>query len=152
MSSLATSPATRGPARFLIAPAALSALVTHFALSQPTRPDATTWTDPTVHRSTSIRMTEDVVLHTLSFGGPASGPPIVFLAGVGNTAHAWDSFAPRFTKTYRVFALTRRGFGESSHPRSGYDLTTRVEDIRIALDSLHIAKAILVGHSIAGEE
>jgi pimeloyl-ACP methyl ester carboxylesterase len=91
-----------------------------------------------------------VRLHYLDYGG--TGPVIVLLAGLGNTAHAWDDFAPRLTDRFRVIALTRRGFGESTHPSSGYDTPRLVEDIRTALDKLHLGRVILVGHSIAGEE
>ena len=58
-----------------------------------------------------------VRLHYLDFGG--TGQPLVFLAGLGNTAHAYDDFAPAFTDRFHVVALTRRGFGESSHPDVG---------------------------------
>lgn len=71
---------------------------------------------------------------------------------MGNTAHAFDDFAPRLTDRHRVIALTRRGFGESSHPSGGYDTPRLVEDIRVALDSLHLRRVTLIGHSIAGEE
>lgn len=89
-------------------------------------------------------------LHYLDFGG--TGSPVVLLAGLGNTAHAFDDFAPRLTDHHRVIALTRRGFGESSHPAGGYDTPRLVEDIRVALDSLHLGRVSFIGHSIAGEE
>jgi pimeloyl-ACP methyl ester carboxylesterase len=91
-----------------------------------------------------------VRLHYLDFGG--TGPTVVMLAGLGNTAHAFDDFAPALTDKFHAIALTRRGFGESDHPRGGYDTKRLVEDIRVAMDSLHIARASFVGHSIAGEE
>jgi len=97
-----------------------------------------------------VRVAPDVRLHYLDFGG--QGPTIVFLAGLGNTAHAFDDFAPRFTDRFHCIALTRRGFGESDHPADGYDTPRLVEDIRTALDSLRLGRVILVGHSIAGEE
>jgi pimeloyl-ACP methyl ester carboxylesterase len=97
-----------------------------------------------------VRVAPDVRLHYLDFGG--RGPTIVFLAGLGNTAHAFDDFAPRFTDRFHCMALTRRGFGESDHPTDGYDTPRLVEDIRAALDTLGLGRVTLVGHSIAGEE
>src|SRR5262249_14653616 len=88
--------------------------------------------------------------HYLDFGG--TGEPLVLLAGLGNTAHAYDDFAPALTDRFHVIALTRRGFGESSHPDSGYDTPRLVDDILAAMDRLHLGRVILVGHSIAGEE
>ncbi len=89
-------------------------------------------------------------LHYLDFGG--TGSPVVLLAGLGNTAHAFDDFAPRLTERHHVIAITRRGFGESSHPAAGYDTPRLVEDIRVALDSLHLRRVSFIGHSISGEE
>ena len=77
---------------------------------------------------------------------------IVFLTGIGNNAHVFDGFAQRFTKDHRVIAITRRGFGESSHPDGPYDQPTLAADIHAVLDSLGIQRAILAGHSIGGYE
>ena len=62
------------------------------------------------------------------------------------------SFAPHFTDDHHVLAITRRGYGASSQPRSGYDLAGRVADLRAVLDSLRLPRVALVGHSIAGDE
>jgi len=119
-------------------------------LTQPKPPDADNWRDSTRHKAGFVQITSDVRLHYLDFGG--TGPTIVFLPGLGNTAHAFDNFAPSFTDRFHVVALTRRGFGESSHPETGYEIARLVEDIRIAIDKLHLGRVILIGHSIAGEE
>jgi pimeloyl-ACP methyl ester carboxylesterase len=80
------------------------------------------------------------------------GPAILLLAGLGNTAHSFDNFAPSLTDRFHVVALTRRGFGESSHPDTGYETPRLVDDIRAVIDRLHLGRVILIGHSIAGEE
>jgi pimeloyl-ACP methyl ester carboxylesterase len=129
---------------------ALFALALSSAVAQGPRARADGWRDSTPHRTRFVRVAGDVRLHVLDFGG--SGPPLVFLAGLGNTAHAWDTFAPRFTDRFRIVAITRRGFGESDHPDDGYDLTTLVEDIRAVLDTFALERVSLVGHSIAAEE
>ncbi|HEV8399715.1 MAG TPA: alpha/beta hydrolase, partial [Gemmatimonadales bacterium] len=87
----------------------------------------------------------------LDWGG--TGPGIVFIAGMGNSAHIFDDFAPRFVDRSHVLAVTRTGYGESDRPeRDGYDLLSRVEHIREALDAVKIQKAVLVGHSLGGDE
>jgi pimeloyl-ACP methyl ester carboxylesterase len=108
------------------------------------------WRDPAPHRSQTMTVARGVKLEVLDWGG--TGPPLVFLAGLGNTAHAWDTFIPRFTDKYHAVAITRRGFGASSHPADGYDLTTLVNDVRVVLDNLKLQRVVLVGHSIAAEE
>jgi pimeloyl-ACP methyl ester carboxylesterase len=51
-----------------------------------------------------------------------------------------------------VYAITRRGVGYSSDPADGYDAATRAHDVITVLDSLGIDRAMLAGHSIAGDE
>ncbi|HUB81519.1 MAG TPA: hypothetical protein VMB03_22120 [Bryobacteraceae bacterium] len=63
-------------------------------------------------------MDDNVTLEVLDWGG--SGRPLILLAGLGNTAHVFDDFAPKLTPQYHVFGITRRGFGASSSPASGY--------------------------------
>lgn len=89
-------------------------------------------------------------LEVLDWGG--KGKPVLLLAGLGATAHIYTDFAPQFTNTFHVYGLTRRGFGKSSQPSSGYDINTLVHDIVTVIDSLHIKKVILIGHSFAGQE
>ncbi len=86
----------------------------------------------------------------LDWGG--TGEVIVLLAGFGNDAHIFDEFAPAFTDKYHVVGLSRRGFGETDRPATGYDTATRVEDIRAFMDALQITRAVLIGHSLAGDE
>jgi len=108
------------------------------------------WRDPAKHKVGFVAISKDVRIHYLDFGG--IGPSMLMIPGLGNTAHAFDDFAPAFTDRFHVVAMTRRGFGESSHPNDGYDIKTLVDDIRAVIDRLHLGRVILVGHSIAGEE
>jgi len=97
-----------------------------------------------------LSATKDVKLEVLDWGG--TGKPILFLTGLGNTAHIYENFAPVFTDKYHVYALTRRGFGASTHPAKGYDTKTLAQDILAIIDDLGLSKVILIGHSIAGDE
>ncbi len=89
-------------------------------------------------------------LEVLDFGG--TGEPIVLLAGLGNTGHVFDDFAPAMIDRHRVIAITRRGFGSSGSSTAGHDVPTRVADVLAVLDALKLPKVILAGHSIAGDE
>jgi non-heme chloroperoxidase len=108
------------------------------------------YADPAPHVSGYATITPGLRLHYLDFGG--NGDTLIFLAGAGNSAHVFDDFAPLFTDRFHVFALTRRGFGESSQPASGYDTKTLAEDILAFLDYLGAPEADIVGHSISGAE
>ncbi len=91
-----------------------------------------------------------ITMEYADWGG--RGQFVLLLAGLGNDAHVYDDFAPAFTDRFRVVGLTRRGFADSDRPETGYDVATRVEDIRAFLDSLHVVRAYIVGHSMAGDE
>lgn len=97
-----------------------------------------------------IQVEPGVRLEVIDWGG--TGEPLLFLAGLGNSAHIFDGFAPSFTDSYHVFGLSRRGFGASDIPENGYDPVTLTNDIRAVLDSLELPRVTLIGHSIAGEE
>lgn len=103
-----------------------------------------------IHEIKFIKVSDKINLELLDWGG--TGTPMLFLTGMGNSAHVFDGFAPRFTDKFHVYALTRRGFGASSQPKTGYSLAALSQDIMSVIDHLHLKKVILVGHSIAGEE
>jgi pimeloyl-ACP methyl ester carboxylesterase len=104
----------------------------------------------TLHRSQFVSVDRDIRLEVLDWGG--RGQTLVFLAGLGNTAHVFDEFAPRFVNTFRVVGVTRRGFGASSRPSVGFGAERLSEDVVAVIDALHLDRPVLVGHSIAGEE
>jgi non-heme chloroperoxidase len=108
------------------------------------------WRDPSPHRVQLVDVGHDVHLEVLDWAG--SGRPLVLLAGSGNTAHVFDDFAPKLTDTCHVYGITRRGYGASSHPASGYDDQQLADDVLAVLDSLQIEKPVLMGHSMASGE
>jgi pimeloyl-ACP methyl ester carboxylesterase len=106
--------------------------------------------DPSPHRVRFVSVAPDVKLEVLDWGG--DGPVIIFLAGLGGTAHVFDDFAPALTDKFHVYGITRRGYGASSQSATGHDLAARGEDLRQVLDALGIVRVNLAGHSIAGDE
>jgi non-heme chloroperoxidase len=97
-----------------------------------------------------IAVDTGVKLEVIDWGG--SGRPLVLLAGNGQTAHSFDDFAPRLAQSYHVYGITRRGFGASSKPATGYRTDRRADDVLAILDSLGLEHPVLAGHSLAGEE
>src|SRR5580704_12952328 len=97
-----------------------------------------------------VTVDKDVRLEVVDWGG--SGRPLVLLAGLGGTAHSFDKFAPKLTNAYHVYGITRRGFGASSVPASGYSADQLGDDVLGVIDALRLNRPVLVGHSLAGEE
>jgi non-heme chloroperoxidase len=113
--------------------------------------EATSWL--TKSKTRSITVAPGVSLEVIDWGG--GGPPLIFLAGLGNTAHIFDNFAPKFLPSYHAYGVTRRGFGASSSPvpdDSNYSADRLGDDVLKVMDVLGIKKPVIIGHSIAGEE
>lgn len=104
---------------------------------------------PEIH-STLVSVSPDVSLEVVDWGG--EGFPIVFLAGLGHTAHVFDEFAPQLTDHHHVIGITRRGFGTSSQPDNGYAVKDLADDLHAVLNSLALERVVLVGHSLGGDE
>jgi len=92
----------------------------------------------------------EVKLHYLDWGG--KGETLLIITGTGDTAHAYEEFAPKFTDKFHVIALTRRGYGKSDKPASGYDIPTLSMDVIGFLDAKGIKKTNIMCHSAGGDE
>lgn len=97
-----------------------------------------------------VTVEENVKLEVVDWGG--TGRPLVLLAGLGNDAHVFDEFSQKLTTHYHVYGITRRGFGASNVPKTGYSSERLGEDVIAVLKELKLQRPILVGHSIAGSE
>jgi non-heme chloroperoxidase len=113
--------------------------------------EGTSWL--TKSKTQQITVAPGVSLEVIDWGG--SGSPLIFLAGLGNTAHIFDNFAPKFVPQYHAYGITRRGFGASGSPApddSNYTADQLGDDVRKVIEVLRLKKPVLIGHSIAGEE
>jgi non-heme chloroperoxidase len=114
----------------------------------------TAWAlDQSPHQPHFVEVESGVRVEVLDWGG--SGPPLVLLAGLGDSAHVFDQFAPKLTSRYRVYGITRRGFGASDTPipvESNYSPDRLGDDVLAVMSALKLTRPLLVGHSIAGEE
>jgi len=93
---------------------------------------------------------DKVKLEVIDWGG--TGRPLVLLAGLGGHARDFARFAADLIPRYRVISITRRGFPPSSVPASGYSADRLGDDVVAVIDALKLARPVLVGHSLAGEE
>src|SRR5690349_16708763 len=136
------APATqsRPPAPSSAAPASPSASLPSVTTGSP-------------HGVSLIETEPGVKLELLDWGG--TGPLLLLLPGMGNTAHIFDDFALAFIDRWHVVGLSRRGFGASTPPprsSASYALPALGTDILRVLDHLGAPRAIFAGHSFAGEE
>ena len=106
------------------------------------------WRDPSPHQQRFVEVAPAVRLEVLDWGG--AGPPVVFLACY-ISAHAYDDISPKLTNQFRVYGITRRGIGASDKPAAGYAVQQSVNDVIEVLNELKVQKALVVGHSCAGQ-
>jgi non-heme chloroperoxidase len=89
-------------------------------------------------------------LHVKDIGG---GRPIVLIHGWPLTGDMWEYQTLALIEAgYRVITYDRRGFGQSSHPATGYDYDTFADDLAQVLEAGEIEDATLVGFSMGGGE
>ena len=92
----------------------------------------------------------DGPVHYVDFGGPADGPLLVCVHGLGGSLVNWIALAPLLTPTCRVIALDLAGFG---HTRSGARSASVHANQRLLhrfLQDVAGFPAILVGNSMGG--
>jgi pimeloyl-ACP methyl ester carboxylesterase len=122
-----------------------------FVLTSPVeRARVDAWHDPSKHNIQFITVDDGTRLEVLDWGG--SGRPVVLLAGLGFTAHVFDGFAEKLADSCHVYGITRRGYGASSRPATGYGEQRLAEDDLQVFDALKLVKPIVAGHSISGNE
>ncbi len=112
--------------------------------------EETAWKDKSPHKIKFIDVEKGVRLEVLDWGG--SGKSLVLLAGLGLDAHIFDKLAPSLADNYRVYGITRRGYGSSSQPSSGYSPDRLGDDVIAVIDALKLDRPVLAGHSFSGEE
>jgi pimeloyl-ACP methyl ester carboxylesterase len=82
--------------------------------------------------------------------GPAHGPPLVLLHGLGRRWQVFLPVIPALSLRWHIFAPDLRGHGKSSHVARGYHGPQYSEDIACLLRERISAPAVLFGHSLGG--
>jgi pimeloyl-ACP methyl ester carboxylesterase len=86
----------------------------------------------------------------LDFGGPADGPVIVCVHGLGGSAVNWTAVAPLLTGTCRVLAPDLAGHGLTQSLGRGTDVGSNRALLHRFIVSVTGAPVILMGNSMGG--
>ena len=77
--------------------------------------------------------------------------PVVFTHSFGGTNEHWKNQMMVLSKDHKTVAFDFRGHGKSDIPKDmSYSAEELAEDISAVVDSIHLDKFILVGHSMGG--
>jgi pimeloyl-ACP methyl ester carboxylesterase len=86
----------------------------------------------------------------LDFGGPADGPVVVCVHGLGGSAVNWTAIAPLLTGTCRVLALDLAGHGLTQSLGRGTDVASNRALLHRFIRSVADGPVILMGNSMGG--
>ncbi|NEK84645.1 alpha/beta hydrolase [Blastococcus saxobsidens] len=89
-------------------------------------------------------------VHYVDFGGPADGPVLVLVHGLGGSHLNWDLFAPLVREHARLFALDLPGFGRSEPGGRTASVSANVAVLHRFLTEVVGEPAVLVGNSMGG--
>ena len=78
-----------------------------------------------------------------------NGPAVILIPGLASGAWVWTAPAQRLQKDHTLYLLTLPGF-DGRAPVAGATLDTLVGDIEKLIESKHITRPVLVGHSLGG--
>ena len=92
----------------------------------------------------------DGPVHYLDFGGPADGPLLVCVHGLGGSALNWAAVAPALTRTCRVVAPDLAGFGHTPGGSRSTSVQANQRLLHRFLVEVAGTPAILVGNSMGG--
>jgi pimeloyl-ACP methyl ester carboxylesterase len=89
-----------------------------------------------------------LTLHVVEYGG--DGPPLLLVHGTGLVAQVWGVMASNLRKDFRVYALDRKGHGESDKPEDGYQLEASADEYVAVVDQIGGEGWMAIGHSSGG--
>lgn len=92
----------------------------------------------------------DGPVHWLDYGGPADGPLIVCVHGLGGSALNWAAVAPVLAQTNRVVAIDLAGFGHTRGGRRSTSVHANQRLLHRFLTECVGTPAILMGNSMGG--
>ncbi len=98
---------------------------------------------------TFVRSTDGTRIHYRVTGRP-SGPPILFIQGLGADKNGWNLQRIATAPWYRGVALDNRGAGRSDKPHGAYSLEQMADDAIAVLDHAGVETAHVVGASMGG--
>ena len=92
----------------------------------------------------------DGPVHYVDFGGPADGPLVVCVHGLGGSHANWLAIAPQLARTHRVLALDLGGFGLTRGGARGTSVAANTRLLHRFLTEVAGEPAILLGNSMGG--
>jgi len=110
---------------------------------------------PTQLRAARVETLDDRQYRTIhgyrrAFIKAGSGPAVLLIHGIGDSADSWLDVIPGLTRNHTVIAPDLLGHGQSDKPRADYSIAAYANAMRDLLAVLDIDQVTVVGHSLGG--
>lgn len=106
-------------------------------------------TQPIQGKEEDVKMPDDTLIHTISFG---NGSTTVLLAhGYGFSNVEWNIIVPMLNQlNFKTIVFDQRGHGKSSIGKDGISSKSMASDYKHLIEHFELENCILVGHSMGG--
>ena len=82
--------------------------------------------------------------------GDPSGVPVLLLHAIADSWHTFKVLLAHLPDHIHAFALTQRGHGDASRPRTGYRVHDFAADLAMFINEVQLGAAVIVGGSSGG--
>ena len=86
-------------------------------------------------------------LHFQSYG---AGFPLIILHGLLGSLDNWHTISQALGESFQVFAVDQRNHGRSPHS-DVFDYAAMADDLLEIMETHHLARAHVLGHSLGGK-
>ncbi|HEX6849606.1 MAG TPA: alpha/beta hydrolase [Chitinophagaceae bacterium] len=82
--------------------------------------------------------------------GNTDGIPVIFLHGITDSWHSFESVLGNLPSSIHAFAISQRGHGDSERPAQNYTTKDFAADVAEFIKQKKLSKVFIVGHSMGG--
>jgi pimeloyl-ACP methyl ester carboxylesterase len=82
--------------------------------------------------------------------GVFTGTPVIFLHGLSDSWHSFESVLAVLPYSIHAFAISQRGHGDSERPQDGYSIKDFAGDVAEFIKIQNLKSVYIVGHSMGG--